>query len=99
MFATGIECSNPMSVGRSEEHTSELQSRSDLVCRLLLEKKKKNTCNAGPVQAATESSQYRASRSRQPCVRHSVSQRLRAAGAPHSATSEDFDAVTQNHGS
>src|SRR2546421_6037789 len=29
---------------RSEEHTSELQSRSDLVCRLLLEKKKnKNT--------------------------------------------------------
>src|SRR5206468_7951189 len=29
--------------GRSEEHTSELQSRSDLVCRLLLEKKKKNS--------------------------------------------------------
>src|SRR5438034_1640537 len=28
---------------RSEEHTSELQSHSDLVCRLLLEKKKKNT--------------------------------------------------------
>src|SRR5206468_12308888 len=28
-------------VPRSEEHTSELQSRSDLVCRLLLEKKKK----------------------------------------------------------
>src|SRR5207247_9678025 len=28
--------------GRSEEHTSELQSRVDLVCRLLLEKKKKN---------------------------------------------------------
>src|SRR5438105_5888174 len=28
-------------VGRSEEHTSELQSRVDLVCRLLLEKKKK----------------------------------------------------------
>src|SRR5206468_12469170 len=27
--------------GRSEEHTSELQSRSDLVCRLLLEKKKR----------------------------------------------------------
>src|SRR2546430_13223102 len=30
---------------RSEEHTSELQSQSNLVCRLLLEKKKKNnTC-------------------------------------------------------
>src|SRR5699024_12774463 len=30
---------------RSEEHTSELQSRFDLVCRLLLEKKKKTTTN------------------------------------------------------
>src|SRR6266536_1515650 len=30
------------STGRSEEHTSELQSRVDLVCRLLLEKKKEN---------------------------------------------------------
>src|SRR3712207_8686363 len=29
-------------VGRSEEHTSELQSRQYLVCRLLLEKKKKH---------------------------------------------------------
>src|SRR5699024_902500 len=29
-------------LSRSEEHTSELQSRFDLVCRLLLEKKKKN---------------------------------------------------------
>src|SRR5207249_9953681 len=28
---------------RSEEHTSELQSRFDLVCRLLLEKKKRNS--------------------------------------------------------
>src|SRR5690625_116482 len=32
----------PLSVRRSEEHTSELQSRGHLVCRLLLEKKKKN---------------------------------------------------------
>src|SRR2546427_6231839 len=30
--------------GRSEEHTSELQSQSNLVCRLLLEKKKKEHC-------------------------------------------------------
>src|SRR2546427_9567486 len=29
--------------GRSEEHTSELQSQSNLVCRLLLEKKKNST--------------------------------------------------------
>src|SRR5205085_12681709 len=32
-------------IERSEEHTSELQSQSNLVCRLLLEKKKKNLCN------------------------------------------------------
>src|SRR5207249_10855500 len=32
--------------GRSEEHTSELQSRFELVCRLLLEKKKKMCCIA-----------------------------------------------------
>src|SRR5438132_3942231 len=39
------KCSHPitntMKGIRSEEHTSELQSHSDLVCRLLLEKKKK----------------------------------------------------------
>src|SRR6267378_7806361 len=33
---------------RSEEHTSELQSRRDLVCRLLLEKKKKKKCYYPP---------------------------------------------------
>src|SRR3989440_2313946 len=33
--------SDVCSSDRSEEHTSELQSRSDLVCRLLLEKKKR----------------------------------------------------------
>src|SRR5438270_6499987 len=32
----------PSRPGRSEEHTSELQSQSNLVCRLLLEKKKNN---------------------------------------------------------
>src|SRR5688572_31199285 len=35
------KCANSNS-NRSEEHTSELQSQSNLVCRLLLEKKKKN---------------------------------------------------------
>src|SRR2546430_13275067 len=35
---TRLQCS--ASCGRSEEHTSELQSQSNLVCRLLLEKKK-----------------------------------------------------------
>src|SRR2546430_10143110 len=33
---------------RSEEHTSELQSQSNLVCRLLLEKKKKQKCKTAP---------------------------------------------------
>src|SRR5436309_11589369 len=35
--------SGPIHARRSEEHTSELQSRENLVCRLLLEKKKKKT--------------------------------------------------------
>src|SRR2546427_2795601 len=37
-LGTGLCC-------RSEEHTSELQSQSNLVCRLLLEKKKKKKMN------------------------------------------------------
>src|SRR5206468_12068568 len=44
IFLLLIACSNVANHQRdqrSEEHTSELQSRSDLVCRLLLEKKKK----------------------------------------------------------
>src|SRR3712207_7946275 len=35
-----LACSAPVASARSEEHTSELQSRQYLVCRLLLEKKK-----------------------------------------------------------
>src|SRR5690606_36543848 len=47
-FAEGAEITQQIlaiartQVGRSEEHTSELQSRENLVCRLLLEKKKKS---------------------------------------------------------
>src|SRR2546422_1840442 len=40
-----LDCRADAHVGRSEEHTSELQSRLHLVCRLLLEKKKKNKSN------------------------------------------------------
>src|SRR3712207_7793969 len=36
------QVTEPVRVERSEEHTSELQSRQYLVCRLLLEKKKKD---------------------------------------------------------
>src|SRR3712207_8232116 len=39
LFETGAGGSAPKHVQRSEEHTSELQSRQYLVCRLLLEKK------------------------------------------------------------
>src|SRR5690625_6679042 len=39
---------------RSEEHTSELQSRGQLVCRLLLEKTKKNPARDGAAEAAED---------------------------------------------
>src|SRR5260221_4358994 len=41
LFATDTVLASRERVTRSEEHTSELQSHSDLVCRLLLEKKNK----------------------------------------------------------
>src|SRR5690606_40624589 len=42
LFLAGVAATLAMAFGtRSEEHTSELQSRENLVCRLLLEKKKK----------------------------------------------------------
>src|SRR2546428_10348055 len=42
---------HPAHAARSEEHTSELQSRSDLVCRLLLEKKKNNRITSTCISA------------------------------------------------
>src|SRR3989475_1879239 len=41
---------------RSEEHTSELQSQSNLVCRLLLEKKKKKSMTSSTMQSPTSHS-------------------------------------------
>src|SRR5437867_5254243 len=43
-----IRCRSPSSRGRSEEHTSELQSPYDLVCRLLLEKKNESVDDLQP---------------------------------------------------
>src|SRR5690349_24032239 len=43
-----LRCIRGSACARSEEHTSELQSRRDLVCRLLLEKKKKTKRNKNP---------------------------------------------------
>src|SRR5438034_5297786 len=57
--ATSTRRSSRPGSSRSEEHTSELQSHSDLVCRLLLEKKKKEhsishlMTTSGPVQKPT----------------------------------------------
>src|SRR5438034_4255087 len=47
---------------RSEEHTSELQSHSDLVCRLLLEKKKKDEEEYTECRASNTHSRPRARR-------------------------------------
>src|SRR2546430_4088150 len=45
LYGDGRKLKQSVDGGRSEEHTSELQSQSNLVCRLLLEKKKKQTRN------------------------------------------------------
>src|SRR3989475_9570958 len=71
MISDGVRSS---SSARSEEHTSELQSQSNLVCRLLLEKKKKNTSNktrqSTPERHShTRSPQSRLLRRRQTCRR------------------------------
>src|SRR5437868_8878513 len=54
---------------RSEEHTSELQSRFDLVCRLLLEKKKKNQ-TAPSTSMPPPPNVSIASNALRPCRRH-----------------------------
>src|SRR2546428_10360662 len=54
---------------RSEEHTSELQSRSDLVCRLLLEKKKNSTGQTTAPLPQSESP-HAHSRRHQPACRY-----------------------------
>src|SRR2546430_4364305 len=46
-----IRAAEQRPVTRSEEHTSELQSQSNLVCRLLLEKKKKTAVGSFPSKA------------------------------------------------
>src|SRR2546427_8990358 len=43
---------------RSEEHTSELQSQSNLVCRLLLEKKKKKKTNTSKLEKTCKRCRY-----------------------------------------
>src|SRR3712207_7903865 len=50
----GAEKRTLVTIKRSEEHTSELQSRQYLVCRLLLEKKKKNHINISVLLPCTD---------------------------------------------
>src|SRR2546427_1349526 len=47
-FLSGLSSAATSIATRSEEHTSELQSQSNLVCRLLLEKKKKRKTTYSP---------------------------------------------------
>src|SRR2546426_6966023 len=49
----GVRCAAKPALGRSEEHTSELQSPCNLVCRLLLEKKKKDLHDASLEEMVT----------------------------------------------
>src|SRR5215217_5800632 len=60
MRMVSSSCSTTITVlprSRSEEHTSELQSRQYLVCRLLLEKKKKNNKHTTPITKKKEKKQ------------------------------------------
>src|SRR2546421_8580557 len=64
-FATGNK-------DRSEDHTSELQSRSDLVCRLLLEKKKNNKPRRTPPRSGIPPLHLRRGASYPPARRHQL---------------------------
>src|SRR5256885_6436429 len=75
---------------RSEEHTSELQSPCNLVCRLLLEKKKNqyvHSARASPAEADPSLLSYlpEASRSRYPPQRRSLPARLDVSDSRHDA--------------
>src|SRR3989440_4416069 len=82
-------------ISRSEEHTSELQSRSDLVCRLLLEKKKsslavwvgqlENSDGAG-WKSSGRSARHCRQWTRATCVCTSRKQRARSASLQAAAT-------------
>src|SRR5438445_2544239 len=59
LISPGQAAGGPLISLRSEEHTSELQSRQYLVCRLLLEKKKTNYQGIIKVKATTHSGDRR----------------------------------------
>src|SRR5688572_32649526 len=55
-----MRCDVLINLWRSEEHTSELQSQSNLVCRLLLENKKRGPVGLQPLQAFSHRAPSRA---------------------------------------
>src|SRR2546428_10026164 len=68
VLARGGLCASRLEkVKRSEEHTSELQSRSDLVCRLLLEKKKSHLYFRASTAAALMPARFHCLQLPQPC--------------------------------
>src|SRR2546430_373838 len=94
MIAMPRAASWRISANRSEEHTSELQSQSNLVCRLLLEKKKKNRVSAAAHTTArrARSTSSRMSRTRDPsppaplpCPPHCCASTPAAGSLPRSA--------------
>src|SRR2546430_8268851 len=70
-ISAGVSNDGPSRPARSEEHTSELQSQSNLVCRLLLEKKKNDIGRIRQL-AAHPTSLYHCSRG---LVRHTSTHR------------------------
>src|SRR2546430_3228425 len=80
------------STGRSEEHTSELQSQSNLVCRLLLEKKKTRQSQRThflPVALAAES-RTPCSLASQPCDIHCPKRSVTHLASPDSAVHDEY---------
>src|SRR5256886_4433600 len=69
---------------RSEEHTSELQSQSNLVCRLLLEKKKRRAPSPPCRHRPAEPSEWGA-----PCPRRSAASPVRPCSCPSSHRNSD----------
>src|SRR5205807_5347055 len=51
-ISEGAVATSPAKTSRSEEHTSELQSPCNLVCRLLLEKKKQAACSNNSIHSS-----------------------------------------------
>src|SRR5699024_11255370 len=70
IYFAGEGRSGLVAKARSEEHTSELQSRFDLVCRLLLEKKKKKNVQNNSMRTDEEKRHKRKKNERKPTRRH-----------------------------